>query len=107
MSRQRALAVLVAILVVAVVLGNLTYTPDLAGVQARFAFDNVWSQVADGCGFNCPNCGAKGSQWLGLGYLVRLEYACGVLPPGANAGSHRTALVFVSLLGTVSGVPKP
>jgi hypothetical protein len=60
--------------------------------------------TVDGCGFNCDGCGATAMQKTILGYDVRLEYACGLLPYD-DPKYHQVRSVFVSFIGTVHGWP--
>jgi len=79
---------------------------DTAQRKAEQAFETAWEGVADGCGLNCDNCGAKEAQKTLLGYAVRLEYACGLLPADLPE-YHQTVRVYVSPLGTVHGFSRP
>lgn len=69
-------------------------------------FNSSWSGIADGCGFNCKGCGVQGTSRELLGYSVQIEYACGLLPEDSPA-YHQRAKVFVSVLGTMHGLPVP
>jgi hypothetical protein len=91
-----------------VVLGLLAWAPWLTPTYAEYAVvTSVMSgqdTVADGCGFNCSGCGVRGSDRTVFGYLVTIEYACGVLPCDCYI-YHRTSTVWVSCFGTVHGLP--
>lgn len=77
-----------------------------AEVRAVSSFNKAWEYVADGCGTNCKGCGAVSSQRVPFGVLVRIEYACGLIPADVPE-YHRQATAFVSGLGTVHGIPTP
>ena len=77
-----------------------------ARAQAEAAFTHAWQNVADGCGFHCSGCGAIEDQKSIFGTFVTLVYACG-LQPADDPSNHQRALVFVSFLGTVHGLPGP
>lgn len=92
------------------VLAVLAWAPWLpakaAARRTEEAFTAAWQGVADGCGLNCRGCGVRSIRRLPLGYTVRVEYACGLLPEDTPA-YHRSAAVYVSPLGTVHSLPQP
>lgn len=71
---------------------------------ATTTFQAAQAGIVDGCGFKCVGCGVKESHKTHWGYLVRLEYACGLIPTDAPE-FHSTQTVFVSFLGTVHAPP--
>ena len=81
-------------------------TQNYAEARAIHSFTKSWQYVADGCGINCTGCGAVESRRVPFGSLVTIEYACGLIPEDSPA-YHQRATAFVSLLGTVHGLPKP
>ena len=93
-----------------VVLALLVSSPWLSTSHAEqrvvHEFEAAWRQVTDGCGFNCEGCGVTGSRRLVLGYLVEIQYACGLLPRD-SPDSHVSARAYVSPFGTVHLVPRP
>ncbi|SDC25726.1 hypothetical protein SAMN02799630_00933 [Paenibacillus sp. UNCCL117] len=64
------------------------------------AFEDQGRKVQDGCGFNCKDCGVKGSKKAPFGRMVSIEYACGLLPADSPE-FHQRGQRFVSFLGTV------
>ena len=86
----------------------LAWSPWLTEERAKqLAYDGFvaeWRGVADGCGFNCDGCGVKEANKAFFGYDVRIEYDCGLKMSGSPE-KHPTSIVFVSLLGTVHGLP--
>jgi hypothetical protein len=98
-----------AFLVLAVVLAVLWapwLTPQYVEGRVVDAFNAAWQRVKDGCGFNCRGCGVTQLQRVPAGYVVHIEYACGLLPED-SAAYHRTGCVYVSVVGTVHGLPRP
>jgi hypothetical protein len=81
-------------------------TQESAEVLAVDSFNKAWEFVADGCGTNCKECGAVSSQRVPFGVLVRIEYACGLIPADLPE-YHQQSTAFVSALGTVHGFPHP
>ena len=74
--------------------------------QAVAQFERAWLNVADGCGFACHGCGAADWKRVPFGAQVTLEYACGMQPVNSTE-DHQQAVVFVSSLGKVYGLPTP
>lgn len=85
------------------------YYPWMKADKAREAlveqFNAKWQGVQDGCGINCKGCGPQEALKVLGGYKIRLEYACGILPED-KPEYHKNATVFVSFLGSASGIPK-
>jgi hypothetical protein len=104
-SRPARLSVL-AVGLALVVLWAPWLTPQYAERRALDDFALAWQGVVDGCAFDCAGCGVRSLQRLPTGYAVCLEYACG-LQPHDSATSHLTAVLHVSVLGSVHGVPRP
>jgi hypothetical protein len=77
-----------------------------AETLAEQRFSQAWQGVADGCGLDCQGCGADQAQRVLAGYLVDLEYACGLLPED-DPVYHQRARVLVSVFGTLHGLPAP
>lgn len=73
-------------------------------VEGRFA--SAWRGVVDGCGLDCEGCGVVSAQRVTLGAWVELEYACGMLPADLPE-YHQRARLFLSVLGTLHGMPAP
>jgi hypothetical protein len=88
--------ILVAVLI-ALVVWSPWITKEYAEQKAREEFALSWKGAVDGCGFDCKGCGVKSSQRTLFGYVVTIEFACG-LKPGT-----KTSELFVSALGTVHG----
>ena len=80
-------------------------TNDFAEKKVIQSFEAVYSDVVDGCGFNCEGCGVKESHRTLFGYTVTIEYACGMLPSDSPE-FHRIDTIYVSLFGTVHGIGK-
>jgi len=98
-----------AVLILVVVFGVLWapwLTPQLAVRRVVDAFNAAWQGIADGCGFNCQECGVTQLQRVPAGYVVHIEYACGLLPEDSPS-FHETRGVYVSAVGTVHGLPRP
>ena len=102
---RRAFAVLILVVVFGV-LWAPWLTPQRAGRRVVDAFNAAWQGVIDGCGFNCRGCGVTQRHRVPAGYVVGIEYACGLLPEN-SAAYHRTGYVYVSVAGTVHGLPRP
>ena len=81
-------------------------TQTSAEVRAVDSFNKAWESVADGCGTNCKGCGAISSQRVPFGVFVTIDYACGMIPADVPE-YHQQATAFVSVLGTVHGLPTP
>jgi len=81
-------------------------TEDFAKNRAEAAFLDSWAQTTDGCGFHCQACGAREAHRTRFGFLVTIEYACGLIPADLPE-YHQLATGFVSLIGTVHGFPSP
>lgn len=109
-SQYMAQKILIIIILGLLALGIAAWAPwvteEFAGTAALEAFTSAWEGVQDGCGFNCQGCGPQDSRWAPFGRLVRIEFACGLLPADLPE-FHRQAVVFVSALGTVHGIPMP
>lgn len=97
-------------IVIVIILGLLAWSPWIdeayAKERAVAAFERAWLNVADGCGFGCHGCGAIHVSDIPFGKLVRLEYACGMLPADSPE-FHQRAEVYVSFIGKVYGLPIP
>jgi hypothetical protein len=103
----RILFVLIVILGFSVLLIFAPWiTPGYAEETVVRNFETGWEGIADGCGFNCEGCGIVQSERVPFGYRVQIEYACGMLPADLPEFHHR-ADAFVSLFGTVHGLPVP
>ena len=102
---KRAFAVLILVVVFGV-LWAPWLTPQPAERRVLDEFGAAWQGVIDGCGFNCQECGVTQLQRVPAGYVMRIEYACGLLPED-SAAYHRTGCVYVSVAGTVHGLPRP
>ena len=79
-------------------------TPGFATNRVTDAFTTAWAGVADGCSLVRP--GVRDVNRDLLGYTVTIEYACGMLPSD-SAEYHHQAVVYVSPLATLHGVPRP
>jgi hypothetical protein len=77
-----------------------------AAAAAEEAFDRAWEGVVDGCGLDCEGCGARPVAKVPFGYVVQLEYACGMIPADLPE-YHERATLLVSMLGTVHGIVGP
>ena len=106
MLRKFSFVVLAVVVLVFLCAWSPWLTRASAEVRAVDSFNKAWEFVADGCGTNCVGCGAISSRRVPFGVLVRIEYACGLIPADLPE-YHRQSTAFVSALGTVHGVPKP
>lgn len=106
-SRQILVIVLLVVLtLVLLVLWAPWLDEQRAEALTEQRFTAAWQGVIDGCGLDCRGCGAEQAQRVLAGYLVDLEYACGMLPADEPA-YHERARVLVSVLGTLHGLPVP
>lgn len=97
----------IVVFVAAILLLLLLPSPISQGYAEFWAitsFEISQRGVVDGCGFNCIGCGVKESHKTLLGYMVTLEYACGLIPYDTPE-FHRTRTVLVSFVGTVHEPP--
>jgi hypothetical protein len=106
MLRKFSSLVLVMLVLIVLCAWSPWLTPTSAEVRAVDEFNKAWEFVADGCATNCVGCGAVSSQRVPFGALVRIEYACGLIPADLPE-YHRQSTAFVSALGTVHGFPRP
>jgi hypothetical protein len=109
LGTRRALALVVTI--VAVPLSTLVLlwapwmTPRVAADAVTRAFGTAWSGVPDGCSLVAP--GVRAVQRAPVaGYTVTIVYACGMVPSNSPE-FHRRAVVYVSPLATIHGLPRP
>ncbi|OGK24776.1 hypothetical protein A2954_00915 [Candidatus Roizmanbacteria bacterium RIFCSPLOWO2_01_FULL_37_12] len=65
------------------------------------AFEEKWEQVSDGCDTYCEGCGVKSSRKIETGYIVAIEYACGMKP------DHRLIELTVFSNGKIEGLEEP
>ncbi len=90
------------------ILGLLAWCPWITQPYAEYtvvtSLIDSQKDVADGCGFDCTGCGVTGSRKTAFGYAVSIEYACGLLPCDCYYYHQRTT-VWVSLIGTIHGLP--
>ncbi len=104
---RNAVSVLLAALVL---FATFAWSPwlseSLAKSRAESAFTAFWEHVIDGCGLQCTGCGSHRAERVPFGYLVTLEYACGLIPADLPQ-YHQSATGFVSTFGTVHGFPAP
>ncbi len=95
---------------IALMLGLLIWAPWMARQRAETRageeFASAWEGIIDGCGFGCEGCGVKAARRILVGYLVEIEYACGLLPYDSPE-FHLTDTVYVSPLRTVHGLKTP
>lgn len=93
-----------------IIVGLVAWSPWLTRASAKnrvvTSFNKSWEYVADGCGTDCKGCGAVSSTRIPFGILVTLEYGCGMIPKDTPE-YHKHTHAFVSLFGTVHGLPKP
>ncbi len=80
--------------------------PESAEEQVIHAFEAAWDGIIDGCGFSCQGCGVVGSQRRPAGIAVEIEFGCGMLPSDSQE-FHQTAVVLLSALGSIHGLPSP
>jgi hypothetical protein len=106
MLRRFAWIFWVLLALIVIVAWSPWLTQDFAKIRAVDSFNQAWQFVVDGCGTNCKGCGAVSWQRVPFGVLVKLEYACGLLPEDSRK-YHQQTTVFVSAIGTVHGLPKP
>lgn len=76
-------------------------TKEYAEQKAVRAFTSSWTGVTDGCGFDCKNCGVKGSRQAFFGRFVDIEYGCGMKV--SSDGENRKSSIFVFSFGPVFG----
>lgn len=105
-SRPWLPAFLAIFLLVLLAAASPWLTPEWAAETAAQHFEQGWYQVADGCGFNCEDCGVTDVQRAVFGFRVSIEYACGLIPADLPE-YHQNAQGFVSFLGSVHGLPVP
>ena len=79
-------------------------TEEFVVMNAQSGMERAWIGVADGCGTNCKNCGAKFIRKTLFGALARLEFACGLIPSDSPEYHHQV-IVFVSAFGITFGLP--
>ncbi|NJC95637.1 MAG: hypothetical protein C3F07_05425 [Anaerolineales bacterium] len=93
-----------------IIIGLLAWSPWLTQTFAKnrtvAEFNKSWEYVADGCGTYCNGCGAISSRRVPFGFLVTLEYGCGMIPEDTPE-YHERGIAFISIFGTVHGLPKP
>ena len=106
MRRKFSLLILVVLALMVIFAWSPWLTHASAKAHAVNSFNQAWEFVADGCGTNCVGCGAISAQRVPFGILVRIEYACGLIPADVRE-YHRQSTAFVSALGTVHGLPQP
>lgn len=98
------------VIVFVIIFGLLAWSPWIDDAYAKeravAAFERVWLNVADGCGFGCHGCGAIDVGYSPFGKRVTLEYACGLLPGNAT-DNHQHVDVYISFIGKVYGIPRP
>lgn len=71
--------------------------------RAVHTFERLNAEVADGCGFQCEQCGVKGMWQVPFGRKVWLEYNCGGPYESAQAyPPNYTTTGFVSFWGKVT-----
>ena len=78
-------------------------TKDYAERKVSQAFNEKWYYgVSDGCSL----VRVISSQKIPLGYSVKIEYVCGLLPPAPfdYEGFSKSDEILVSFLGTVHGL---
>ncbi len=107
MARTVLIMTVAALVIVAVLAAWSPWLgPREAERRAAGAFTAAWRGVVDGCGLNCPGCGARVNERLLFGYSVTLEYGCGIQSITAPE-PNRTEMVYVSPLGAVHGLRRP
>lgn len=103
MNRKRLYTVIILISLFA---WSPWLTRTSAEIRTIDSFNKAWEYVADGCGTYCNGCGALSSRRIPFGVLVKLEYACDMIPEDTPE-YHERGTAFVSPFGTVHGLPKP
>ncbi|NIM95387.1 MAG: hypothetical protein GTO18_16955 [Anaerolineales bacterium] len=104
---SRILKVLALIALVTLILAWSPWiSRGFAEERAMDAFTSAWEGVIDGCGFNCEGCGVVDSSRTIFGYVVQIEFACGMLPSDSFE-YHQIDTVYISPLGTVHGFKLP
>ena len=80
-------------------------TKNYAETSVLKKFNQTWYGVNDGCGFNCNECGIKDSHKTLFGYIVKIEYDCGmtIYNPYINSKPKQDN-IYVSPLGQVYGL---
>jgi len=106
MPKKLSVVVLAALALAVLCAWSPWLTQASAEVRAVNVFNKAWESVADGCGTNCKGCGAVSSQRVPFGVLVTIDYACGMIPADLPE-YHQQTTAFVSVFGTVHGLPKP
>jgi len=98
------------LIIILIGLALTVWSPWISGQYAKrravAEFERTWLNVADGCGFACHGCGAADVKKIPFGAQVTLEYTCGAQPINSSE-NHQQAIVFVSSLGKVYGLPTP
>jgi len=106
MPRKFSSIILVILALAVICAWSPWLTQASAEVRAVDSFNEAWESVADGCGMNCKGCGTVSSQRVPFGVTVTIDYACGLIPADLPE-YHQQSIAFVSMLGTVHGLPKP
>ncbi len=81
-------------------------TPSRYANRVERAFARAWEGIVDGCGLDCARCGARPTVRVPFGYLMDLEYACGMMPADLPE-YHEQAIVLVTVFGSIHGMPVP
>jgi len=106
MNRKQPILLATILIVLAISAWSPWISEGYAKRRAVAQFERTWLNVADGCGFACHGCGAADVTKVPFGAQVTLEYACGVQSINSTE-DHQQAVVFVSSLGKVYGLPTP
>lgn len=70
-------------------------TKEYAEKKVIGRFEKEWTGVIDGCGLNCEGCGIIDSRKIPFGYLITIQFKCGMKE------YFQQDTNFVSFLGTI------
>jgi heat shock protein HslJ len=96
---KSVLPIVVFILLVVLIIWMPWISTEKAGAIAVNAFMQQQQDAVDGCGFNCEGCGVVDTHRLFNGYIVDIEYSCGMFPVDSPE-YHQHGAVYISPFGT-------
>ncbi len=94
------MSIFIVILLVSLFFWSPWITKDFAESRVIERFEKINSRISDGCGFNCKGCGVINSNKVAFGYVITIEYACGLLPRDSKE-FHQKQTKYVSFIGSV------
>ena len=78
MKDKKRIAIVSLIILLILFAWSPWITKDYSENISSKKFVQKWDGVIDGCGFNCSGCGIKDSHRTLFGYIVKIEYSCGL-----------------------------